>query len=59
MQLTEDEKLEGYGKRRGHCNRNTLLSYEYEFSCFSCRYNVNKRKNELSKVQRKKNLSTE
>ena len=54
MQLTEDEIIEKYGKRCGHCNRNTLLPYEYEFTCFSCGYNVHKRKHELSKIQRKK-----
>ena len=43
-------------KKCGHCKRNTLLPYEYEWSCISCGYNVNKRKNELSKVQRKKNF---
>ena len=37
-----------------HCNRNTLLPYEYEWTCFSCGYNVIKRKHELSKIQRKK-----
>ena len=31
-----------------------MLPYEYEFTCFSCGYNVNKRKHELSKIQRKK-----
>ena len=54
MESTEDEIIQKYGKRCGHCNRNTLLPYEYEFSCFSCGYNVNKRKHELSKIQRKK-----
>ena len=54
MELTEDEIIQKYGKLCGHCNRNTLLPYEYEFTCFSCRYNVNKRKHELSKIQRKK-----
>ena len=52
--LSEDEILQKYGKRCGHCNRNTLLPYEYQFISFSCGYNVNKRKHELSKVQRKK-----
>ena len=55
MKLTEDETIQKYAKRCGHCNRNTLLPYEYEFTCFSCGYNVIKRKNELSKVQWKKN----
>ena len=54
MELTEDQIIEKYGKRCGHCNRNTLLPYEYEFTCFSCGYNINKRKHELSKIQRKK-----
>ena len=54
MDITEVQIFEKYGKRRGHCNRNILLPYEYEFTCFSCGFNVNKRKNELSKTQRKK-----
>ena len=55
MNLSEDEIIEKYAKKCGHCNRNTLLPYEYEFTCFSCGFNVNKRKHELSKIQRKKN----
>ena len=54
MELTEDEIIQKYGKRCGHCYRNTLLTYEYEFTCFSCGFNVNKRKHELSKIQRRK-----
>ena len=54
MELTEEEIKQKYGKRCGHCNRNSLLPYEYEFTCFSCGLNVNKRKHELSKIQRKK-----
>ena len=54
MELTEDEIIEKYAKQCRHCNRNTLLSYEYEWSCFSCSYVVSERKNELSKIQRKK-----
>ena len=56
MELTEDEIIQKYGKHCGHCNRNTLLPYEYEFTGFSCGYNVNKRKPELSKIQRKTNF---
>ena len=52
--MTENEIIQKYGKNCGHCNRNTLLPYEYEWTCFSCGYNVNKRKHELSKIQRKK-----
>ena len=54
MELTEDKIIQKYGKFCGHCKRNTLLPYEYEYTCFSCGYNVNKRKHELSKIQRKK-----
>ena len=54
MELTEDQIIEKYVKKSLHCNRNTLLPYEYEWSCFSCNYVVSKRKNELSKIQRKK-----
>ena len=53
MELTQDENIEKYAKNFGHCKRNTLPPYEYEFSCVSCGFNVNKRKNELSKIQRK------
>ena len=54
MSLCEDEIIEKYAKRCGHCNRNTLLPYEYEWTCISCGYKINKRKHELSKIQRKK-----
>ena len=54
MELTEDEIRQKYAKHGGHCKRNTLLLYEFEWSCLSCGYNVNKRKHELSKIQRKK-----
>ena len=54
MELTEDEIVQKCSKRCRHCNRNTLLPYEYEWTCISCGYNVNKRKHEDSKIQRKK-----
>ena len=54
MQLSENEIIQKYGKQCGHCKRNTLLQNEYEFICVSCGYNVNKRKHEPSKIQRKK-----
>ena len=54
MELTEDEIIQKYAINCGHCTRNTLLPYEYEFTCFSCGYNVNKRKHERSEIQRKK-----
>ena len=53
MELTEDEIIQNYGKRCGNCNRNTLLPYEYELTCFSCGFNINERKHELAKIQRK------
>ena len=54
MELTDDEIIQKYAKRCGHCNRKTLLPYEYEHTCISCGYNVIKRKHQLSKIQRKK-----
>ena len=59
MELIEDEIVQKYGKRCGHRNANTLLPYEFEWSCLSCGYNVNERKHELTKIQRKKSLSTD
>ena len=57
MNLTEDQIIEKYGKRCGHCERNMFLAFifkkQYEWSCFDCAYNVVKRKQELSKIQRK------
>ena len=54
MNLSEDEIIQKDAKNCGHCKRNTLLPYEYEFTCIACGYNVSKRKHELSKIQRKK-----
>ena len=56
MQLSEDELNKRYGTLCKPCNRNTLLPYEYEFTCLSCGFNLIKRKYELSKTQRKKNF---
>ena len=49
MELTEDEINEKNCKNFGHCKRNNLLPYEYEYTCLSCGYNIIKRKHELSK----------
>ena len=54
MELTEDDIIQKYAKNCGHFNRNTLLPYEYEYTCIACGYNVNRHKHELSKIQRKK-----
>ena len=54
MQPSEDEIIKKRGKNCGGCSRNTLLPYEYEFTCITCGYNINKRKHELSKIQRKR-----
>ena len=54
MELIEDQIVEKFARHCGHCNRKTLFPYEYEWSCLSCGYNVNKRKHELSKIQQKK-----
>ena len=54
MELTEDENVQKYAKNCGHCKRNTLLPYDYEFPCLSFGYNVINQKHEFSKIQRKK-----
>ena len=54
MKLSEDEIIQKYAINCGHCKQNTLLPYEYEFTCIACGYNVSKQKHELSKIQRKK-----
>ena len=51
MELSEDEIIQKNAKQCLHCNRNTLLPYEYEWSCFLCNFVVFKRKHELSKIQ--------
>ena len=56
MNLSEDEIIQKYSENCGHCNRNTLLPYEYDWSCFSFNYVVSKRKHELNKIQREKKI---
>ena len=50
MNLSEGQIIVKNAKNCRHCNRNTLLPYKYGFTCFSCGYNVIKRKHELSKI---------
>ena len=54
MELTEGEIFKKNATQCGHCSRNTLLRYEYEFTCISCGFNLTKRKHELTKIQRNK-----
>ena len=54
MKLFENEIFEKYGKRYLHGMRNTLLPYEYEWSCAACACNIIKKNNEPTKIQRKK-----
>ena len=44
MGLTEDEIMKKYGTLCKHCGRIILLPYDYEWSCFGCRYKVLKKK---------------
>ena len=37
-----------------HCTRNFLFPYEYEWTCISCGYNVEKQKSELGRISREK-----
>ena len=51
MDLPEDQIFESCGTQYMHCTWNTLLPYEYEWTCFSCVNNFIKRRNELTKTQ--------
>ena len=35
MHLSENEIIKKFAKQCGHCGRNMLLPYEYEFTCIS------------------------
>ena len=51
MELTEEDINK---KCEGHCGRNMLFPYEYEWTGVSCGHNVIKRKHELTEIKRKK-----
>ena len=44
MEPSEDEIIKKYAKHCGHCNRKMLLSYEFDWSCVSCGFNLKKKK---------------
>ena len=50
-ELREDEIFEKNRTFCKHCDRNLLLPYKFEWTCFGCWYIVIKRKHELSKIQ--------
>ena len=54
MNLSEDETIKKYAKHCGHCNRNTLLPYEYEWTCISCGFSLIKENTNLLKYNEKK-----
>ena len=54
MQLTEHEIIEKYGQNCPSCNRNCMLSYEYEYTCYFCNHTIIKTKKQLSNISRKK-----
>ena len=54
MQLTDDEILKKYGKYCPSCNRNYMLPYEYEYTCYFCNHTIIKTKKELSNFSKKK-----
>ena len=39
MDLTDDQIFEKIVNQCGRCIRNTLLPYEYEWTCIACGYN--------------------
>ena len=55
MQSTENEIVEKNAKQCGDCFRDTLIPYEFAWTCFLCGCNVIKK--ELTNKQRKKNFN--
>ena len=54
MRLSKDEIIQNMANVDGIVIETLYYPYGYEFTCFSCGYNVIKRKHELSKIQRKR-----
>ena len=54
MPTNEDEVFEMKARNCLDCTRNTLLPYEYNWTCIACEYNIIKRIIELTKIQRQK-----
>ena len=54
MILTDEQIFEKYAIICPSCNRNGLLPYQYEWTCYLCNYNIIKQKHELTLLQRKK-----
>ena len=57
MNYDEEEFIKKYSSMCKRCNRNFLLEYEYEFVCYICGFNIEKTKNQLTKIQKKKNTN--
>ena len=53
MELSEDEIFQKQAEKSKHCTRNTVIPYEYEWSCFACADIVIRRKNEVMKIRQK------
>ena len=51
MELSEVQFFEKHNIQSMHCIRNTIPTYEYQWTCISCGNSVIKRKNELLKIQ--------
>ena len=54
MTTTEDEIIEKFAKQFMHCIQNTFLPDEHGWTGTACGYIVKKRKNQPTKIQRKK-----
>ena len=55
MILTDHEKIEKYAKEWKHCIRNAILRSEDEWTCVAWGCNIIKKKNDLTKISKKKN----
>ena len=54
MQLTEHQIVVNYGQHCPSCDRNCMLTYEYEYTCYFCNHTIIKTKKQLSNNSKKK-----
>ena len=55
MNLIKHEQIGKNAKQCIHCRRNTLLPYEYDWTCIACGCIITREENDLSKNSKNKN----
>ena len=57
MQLTDEETIKNMENIAHRCNKNTMLPYEYEYTCYFCNHSIIKLKSNYLISQRKNKIS--